>query len=739
MANGILDTSIPTIDIDKIEKASGSTPGKARLTGMTITTLRYNIRNGYIVPAMERFNAAYAEVRRDVVADEVRAAENEMLATAGLEGYSEKELQLIRESNMVTLLSSPEIVNPKLSALNVSLVNAEGLFPRRKGNNIVAVTEKQYSPKALMVYSFLPKICKRIDNSYSVPVNTNHVSIDTPEITESTVSNWRSQFANVALNNQNEEVVDSSNKVESFPNVEFDDKVTKEDMTKRAMIAQIGSELAEIDRLLNGIASTTPFNQGLLERRDVLLGIFSNLTGVKTTVKKSENFIKNETTEFQQLIDEVSGYSAPLTQEQHEKLEEEFQEHYNDPDVIQNMNDLQLKNILFDLNKPEAHARVMAAERLDDANRAEKSVAIDLIDIESVPQNIVTEVSPKIVERKPLIEENENRYLKSQGELQAELLHAEKIKDDALKQAQALMKEELVVAGEEQARSLLKRSYEDAGLEQAQALMKEELVNAGEEQARSLLKRSYEDAGLEQAQALMKEELVVAGEEQARSLLKRSYEDAGLEQAQALMKEELVVAGEEQARSLLKRSYEDAGLEQAQALMKEELVVAGEEQARSLLKRNYEEAGLEQAQFLINEQLREAGKEQAAILAEEETIEYLKSAGKTQAQILFLENMKSYAEEQARMLNLVSVQESNLDKPYELFDISNRYASVVSLAKPLKVNSSQIEQIRSNYMKNVEEFNDFDDGRDMLVSLRAQLEDLGLGASEEEIGRTLVA
>ena len=132
MANGILDTSIPTIDIDKIEKASGSTPGRARLTGMTITTLRYNIQNGYIVPAMERFNEAYANVRRDVVADEVRAAENEMLATAGLEGYSEKELQLIRESNMVTLLSSPEIVNPKLNSLGVSLVNAETLFQRIK-------------------------------------------------------------------------------------------------------------------------------------------------------------------------------------------------------------------------------------------------------------------------------------------------------------------------------------------------------------------------------------------------------------------------------------------------------------------------------------------------------------------------------------------------------------------------------------------------------------------------------
>ena len=52
MANGILDTSIPTIDIDKIEKASGSTPGRARLTGMTITTLRYNIQNGYIVPGL---------------------------------------------------------------------------------------------------------------------------------------------------------------------------------------------------------------------------------------------------------------------------------------------------------------------------------------------------------------------------------------------------------------------------------------------------------------------------------------------------------------------------------------------------------------------------------------------------------------------------------------------------------------------------------------------------------------
>ena len=38
-----------------------------------------------------------------------------------------------------------------------------------------------------------------------------------------------------------------------------------------------------------------------------------------------------------------------------------------------------LKNILFDLNKPEAHARVIEAERLDDATRAERSVAVDLI------------------------------------------------------------------------------------------------------------------------------------------------------------------------------------------------------------------------------------------------------------------------------------------------------------------------------------------------------------------------
>ena len=204
----------------------------------------------------------------------------------------------------------------------------------------------------------MTKVCKRIDKSYSIPFNTSHVSIDAPDVVENETSNWRSLFADVALHVDEENENIDINKTEILPEIELTDKVIKEEITKRKMIAQIGDELTDIDRLLNGIASTTPFNQGLLERRNVLLSMLSNLTGVKTNSKINEEF-KQETTEFQQLIDEVSGYTAPLTEEEHKRLEAEFEEHYSDPDVIQNMNDLQLKNILFDLNKPEAHAIVI--------------------------------------------------------------------------------------------------------------------------------------------------------------------------------------------------------------------------------------------------------------------------------------------------------------------------------------------------------------------------------------------
>lgn len=67
---------------------------------------------------------------------------------------------------------------------------------------------------------------------------------------------------------------------------------------------------------------------------------------------------------MQALIEGQVGYVRPLTEEEYKEKAQDVEEYYSDPFVQQNINDLAMKNILFDMNQPESYEKLQEQKDL---------------------------------------------------------------------------------------------------------------------------------------------------------------------------------------------------------------------------------------------------------------------------------------------------------------------------------------------------------------------------------------
>ncbi len=478
----IVNTDPKVCGPQTIEKKSGQLPAKAKMTGLTFKTLKRNIISGKIHKASQIFNGTvkkargeiYIEAAQESIEDEKRKVINSFFPNGQFSTDQEVSSISVPKSTKTLDMSIADVILSECGAL---LTNSSGSFMH--GNKFVAVQSS--NPKPIIVSNFLVETFKNIRSNHSVyimPKKTVTLSV----IEERPKNSWRSLFDTVSTSHENSvsesgtiivtgDIVDTESTNRNLQ-LQQESNGLNEDFEKRNIIARIGDELAEIRRLKSKFGESDTFNNGLIDREKKMLHMLSEILGV--TLKTFDDSKKHEqkTTSFQQLIDNIVGYTEPLTKDEYQRKLADLTSYYNNPDVQQTIYDLRLKNILFDINDSDASRKISEAERLDNDRRAARSDAIDLLD--SSEESEKESVQVKV-----------NTLIKEAALEQAQILHKRNkemadIRKGAAEQAQILHKRNKEMAdirkgAAEQAQILHKRNKEMADIrkgaaEQAQIL-----------------------------------------------------------------------------------------------------------------------------------------------------------------------------------------------------------------------------------------------------------------------------
>ena len=404
MTDGILVTNTNQ-EFAKIEKASGKSPHLLQMTASTFANYQKNKESGMVEALTRWFNKNYREIRQALIAAETEKAEQRARDAAigmGLtmsNGDNEAlEFARIRMDEIISKLSSLNIVKPKLARLKLETNSPETVIVRKDASGKIAVaTTSPFATKALLVPLYFKELYTKISKNSSLykladTVLSNSTQQVSPE-EKPKVASWRTLFE--GNNNEPTETKKDDNRQEEIPTVQIiqDRTLTTEDLKDRRMKAQIGSELKKVRELLSGVASNAPFNAGLVERENVLLKILSELTGVKFSSRKLDIMENQNVTDFQKMVDSIVGYKAPPTREEYLNMQQEMQDYYGDPNVAEKIRSLQEKTILQTFNSPEFYESTQNAERIAAEARAKQLASLEILgsDTDGVEVKIIGE------------------------------------------------------------------------------------------------------------------------------------------------------------------------------------------------------------------------------------------------------------------------------------------------------------------------------------------------------------
>ena len=583
-------------DILVLTELAGNKPerykaeSRLRFTWPTYISLKNNIFSGKIKVSFKNYNKTYEELKNAIVSAEVAAAENQARANVTqndnpqFQIEEQKRLASIKEDEMVAKIVSVGVAKRRFASLSLAVHKLSGNFGTLGKNYGVNVKPKSL-PRALSVPKLFSKVYTQILRNVDLYKLSDKVDAIDPSLvgtqlengqTHSNVPSWRRLFENstpkkttdvtVAMNSQ--PLSKDSDEENALDIASLQSGVSTADLSHRNLLAQINDELEDLRKLRsspNGF--TSPFDSGLEEREDNLLSMLVSISGIKKKLK-NKNANEKHNTEFQNLIEDIVGYSEPLSTDEYQKKAAEMEDYYLNPEVEKTIEDLRLKDILFSFNNPEAYNRVMEAERKDNERIAQKAIALDVIGNENeeldddVLDTIVTigsmeqakQLKDRIEENKKiaagsmeqaqmLIDQDERNFVIDQSKTQAQIFvdqdERKYVVDNAKEQAQMLADQDeknyLSVGAKEQAQMLAdqdEKNYLSVGAkEQAQIFADQDersyLSVGAIEQAKML--KTLNDFMKKQAE--MEEEakkdtqLVVDGSlEQAQNLFQSSLE-----------------------------------------------------------------------------------------------------------------------------------------------------------------------------------------------------------------------
>ena len=584
---------------------------RLRFTEPTYASLKNNIYSGKLKVAIEKYNKTYEELRSAIVSAEVAAAENQarVVATQTENQQSQvdeqKRLALIEEDEKVAKIASVGVAKRRFASLSLDVRKLSGNFGTLGNNFGVNVTKSKFLPRALSVPKFFSKIYTQILKNVDLYRLADKVDDIDPSLvgtqlengqTPSNVPNWRKLFENttpqkstdvvVAMNSQ--PLSKDSDDEDSLDMISQQSGVSTADLSHRNLLAQINDELEDLRKLRsspNGF--TSPFDSGLEEREDNLLSMLVSISGIKKIPKK-KTVVEKKNTEFQNLIENIVGYSKPLSDEEYEKKAAEMEDYYSDPEVEKTIEDLRHKDILFSFNNPESYNHVMEAERKDNERIAQKATALEVIGNE--PEETDDEVVDTIVtlgamdQAKQLKDRyEENKLLASGAEEEARRFANEDEKNriifGAQEQAQILAEQDernFVINGAQEQAQMLKTLNDfmkkQAEMEKAAKEETQLVIEGAREQASSIIadeeRAKVVRGAQEQANAIVANEerakVVRGAQEQANAIIadeeRAKVVRGAQEQASAIVaseeREKIILGAEEQAKNIFQSSLE---------------------------------------------------------------------------------------------------------------------------------------------------------------------------------------
>ena len=394
----LTDSSNKTCDGNSAKK-----PGKLRFTFPTFQSLQNNISSNKITKAIDKLNTVYSELISAVEISEKIKAEEE--ARNKMLGVIQEEANLENEK-MVSRITEVDEVNKRLKNIKIELLKLAGRIGKYKDQYGINVQKgfAQKPPRAISVKQLYTSVYKELMNKidlYKISMkdgvefpqeaNAKATKKEQPPVQNDGVKKWKKLFDGNSIQENVTVVVNKTEKKEDeeemVPN--NSGKLSEEDLEYRRMLGQLGDEL-ELVRSYEKNPENVPnqFRDGVKQRANKLRTMLSDLTGIKTQeTQEIEYTIGN--TDFQNLIDKVTGYVTPPTKEEHMKTEESLKEYYSDDNVTTKMRELAEKDILYTFN--QGMNQIIATEAKQ--NEQEAMESIDRSNLE------VAKVNKKIQER----------------------------------------------------------------------------------------------------------------------------------------------------------------------------------------------------------------------------------------------------------------------------------------------------------------------------------------------------
>lgn len=637
---------------DEKKRERDGQPAKLKFTYATYASFVKNSKHiESLAKVLERYNTNYSALLNAVTKKEQADAEKnerEKITKSAESAATDKLIaEKIKNDEMIAKFVEPVVIIPRLNSLMIDVKPLAKRFGKL-GNNYGVRAKKEFAPKALSIPKLISEICSETlsnaqmynEEAMKVILQDGKNDEANKAVTDKLLNgaNWR-ELPFQEIKEENVAIAMENNHAEEKQEVTVPSHgLTEQELSHRLLIAEAGERKAEIDELLKNQGTGLQFSTALMERRESISKMLSELTGITISAKKNETIqtYDMEKTPFQSQIEQIVGYTEPISKEEHDEIEASMNEFYNDPNVEEKRKELQLKEVLYIYNDPDTYKQVTKAERLDNERVAEKAQNLDVLDIEEdAKENEDTLIEIGALEQSEMLDKAIRANLKA-------------IQDGANTQA-----EEIIIK---------QSAHEQANIIAQEEKERIEIIDASEEVSNMLFLNAE---GKKMAEYLY---LTKEGENQASLLFfkKVGENEAGLIQNGVLTQIELDRENKEikngadnQATELVMKAFGQVQAEEIET-KREAIIQAGEllmenfanEQAEEIIvKKNAEE----QAENLI---VADFGKAQAEELAmknnanEQATELMLRNIALSQAAELYERNMIiTGANEQAKLLN----------------------------------------------------------------------------------------
>lgn len=683
----------------RAEGNSGRLPNKLRFTSPTFLSLQKNKKNKLLEKAFQNLNEKYSELFSAVEIEEKVKAEEEVRRKVS--GSDELE-QRVEEDETISKMTSAEVVLPRLKKVSISLLKLEGRIGTYKNNFGINVKKgfAQKPPKAITVKKLYTKAYKSMFNKIDLYKLAKKKGIDVAKeggaaVEEADLPSWRKLFSNVSNTTQNVTVAMNKSKrdeeEEEYVPIVSNNKVSEEDLSYRKMLSQLGDEFELIEsyeKSPNGIP--LQFKDGFESRKNNLSKIFLDLTGIESTKDKSkiELNIKDDT-EFQKLIDDVNGYKEPLTEEEHKKMEEMYNEYYNREDVKTKIRDLQEKDVLSTFN-----------QHMDDVLKAEseynnKNAMVSIADSE-----VETKASEEVLDKANELDEIKKGaweqarmlktlydYIDARDEFEAKKQEEERqmkemIKESAQVEAQRIHENNIILdSAEEEARRIYNSQKEELDKQALDKMIKE----SAEVEAKKMVNQELQEIENEKTQKM----IIDSAKEEAQNIINKEKQEEEDRKTLELIQES---AQQEAQRINDLNQVIDGAQEQAEMLYQEKM----NSDRKELLDGAKATAALIHDKNLIADSIDAQARE---LQSNNEYLDIVESA-EVQARILLSKDKKAKllqdAKELREKLKSIDEEASKIDESIQEFVESDEMDNSIGEV-PQESNSSGLVKMEDAY------------------------------------------